>query len=131
MPSVMMYARLSPTCPIATLLSNIIAAVSVLGQENRVSGHVALVERKRGAKWYVKFRLADGRQIQRALGPAWKGRGRPPAGHYTEKLAEAALREILADARRGTLQGVDKTGATFEDAAAEFLRSRRGRAPGR
>jgi integrase len=88
----------------------------------RVSGHVKLVERKRGAKWYVKFRLANGRQVQRCLGPAWTDRGRPPAGHYTKKLAEEALREILTDAQRGTLAGLDKSGVTFADAAAEFVR---------
>jgi integrase len=88
----------------------------------RVSGHVRLVERERGAKWYVKFRLPDGRQVQRCLGPAWRERGRPPAGHYTKRLAEEALREILTDAQRGTLVGLDKSGVTFEDAAAEFVR---------
>ena len=88
----------------------------------RVSGHVKLVKRKRGAKWYVKFRLANGRQVQRCLGPAWTERGRPPAGHYTKKLAEEALREILTDAQRGTLAGLDKSGVTFADAAAEFVR---------
>ena len=97
----------------------------------RVSGHVKLVERKRGAKWYVKFRLADGRQVQRCLGPAWTERGRPPAGHYTKKLAEEALREILTDAQRGTLAGLDKSGVTFADAAAEFVRYAQRRPPGR
>jgi integrase len=88
----------------------------------RVSGHAKLVERKRGAKWYIKFRLANGRQVQRCLGPAWTERGRPPAGYYTKKLAQEALREILADAQRGTIAGLDKTGVTFADAAAEFVR---------
>jgi integrase len=88
----------------------------------RASGHVKLVERKRGAKWYVKFRLANGRQVQRCLGPAWTERGRPPAGYYTKKLAEEALREILTDAQRGALAGLDKSGVTFADAAAEFVR---------
>ena len=90
---------------------------------SQVSGHVRLVKRKRGPdKWYLKYRLADGRQVQKCLGPTWEGRGRPPAGHFTQKTAEAALQEILTDARRGTLAGAQKTGATFADAAAEFLR---------
>jgi hypothetical protein len=96
--------------------------MSALPSGGRVSGHVALVERKRGAKWYVKFRLPNGHQVQRCLGPAWRERGRPPKGHYTKKLAEQALREILVDAQRGTLAGLEKTGATFADAAAEFIR---------
>jgi len=65
-----------------------------------VSGHAFRVERKRGAQWYVKYRLPDGRQQQRRLGPAWSGRGRPPAGYYTKRTAQAALDEILAAARR-------------------------------
>lgn len=87
-----------------------------------VSGHVCLVKRKRGDQWYLRYRLPSGRQVQKRLGPAWTERGRPPAGYYTRKMAEAALRETLADAQRGTLAGSERTGATFRDAAAEFLR---------
>ena len=69
----------------------------------RVTGHASLKDRKRGPVWYLKYRLADGRQVQKLLGPAWTERGRPPAGYYTRKTAEEALHELLADARRGTL----------------------------
>jgi len=51
------------------------------------SGHVFRAERKRGAVWYAKYRLPDGRQVQRKLGPAWSERGRPPAGYFTKRLA--------------------------------------------
>ena len=88
----------------------------------RVSGHVSLKRRKCGAQFYVKYRLPDGRQVQRILGPAWEGAGRPPAGHYTRRTAKEALQDLLADARRGTLPGMTTTGATFADAAAEYLR---------
>lgn len=88
----------------------------------RASGSVARVERERGAQWYVRYRLPDGRKVQRRLGPAWTERGRPPRGHYTRKTAEAELRRILTDAERGTLAGMVRTGATFADAAAEWLR---------
>jgi hypothetical protein len=37
---------------------------------------------------------------KKRLGPAWRERGRPPEGHFTRKTAEAALQEILTDARR-------------------------------
>jgi integrase len=37
-------------------------------------------------------------------------------------MAEEALQAILTDARRGTLAGMTTTGATFADAAAEYLR---------
>jgi hypothetical protein len=42
-----------------------------------VSGHVFRVERQRGPVWYAKYRLPDGRQVQRKLGPAWTRQGRP------------------------------------------------------
>ena len=86
------------------------------------SGHVFRVERKRGPVWYAKYRLPDGRQRQQKLGPAWTQRGRPAAGHYTKRLAEDWLRDTLDQARRGTLPGLVRTGATFLDATAEFLR---------
>jgi len=49
-------------------------------------------------------------------------RGRPAAGYFTKRTAQAWLDEILAEARRGTLAGMVRTGATFADAAAEWLR---------
>jgi integrase len=86
------------------------------------TGHVFRVERKRGPCWYAKYRLPDGRQVQKKLGPAWAGRGRPAAGYFTKRLAENWLRATLDSARRGTLPGTVRTGATFADAAAEWLR---------
>jgi len=89
----------------------------------RVTGHVHLVDRKSGSQWYLKYRLADGKQVQRKLGPAHTGRGRCPAGHYTERTVREALDAILTDARRGTLEGAaTASGVTFADAAAEYLR---------
>jgi integrase len=70
----------------------------------------------------VKYRLPDGRQVQKKLGPAWTERGRPPAGYFTKRLAEDWQRQTLDAARRGTLPGMVRTGATFADAAAEYLR---------
>ena len=86
------------------------------------SGHVYRVERARGPQWYAKFRLPDGQQVQRRLGPAWTERGRPPAGYFTKRLAGDWLRRTLDEVRRGTLPGMVRTGATFADAAAEYLR---------
>jgi integrase len=80
------------------------------------------VERARGLVWYAKYRLPDGRQVQKKIGLAWTGRGRPAAGYVTKRLAEDWLRSVLDEARRGTLPGMVKTGATFADAAAEWLR---------
>jgi len=86
------------------------------------SGHVFRAERARGPVWYAKYRLPDGRQVQKKIGPAWSERGRPPAGYYTKRQAEEWLRGVLDDARRGALVGLVRTGATFADAAAEFMR---------
>jgi len=86
------------------------------------TGHVFRVDRKRGLAWYAKYRLPDGRQVQRKVGPAWTERGRPPAGYYTKRQAEDWLRDVLDQARRGTLPGMVRSGATFADAAAEWLR---------
>jgi hypothetical protein len=86
------------------------------------TGHVFRVERARGPVWYAKYRLPDGRQVQKKLGPAWTERGRPTAGYFTKRLAEAWLRTTLEQARRGVLPGMVRTGATFADAAAEWLR---------
>ncbi len=76
----------------------------------------------RGPVWYAKYRLPDGRQVQKKLGPAWTGRGRPAGGHFTKRTAEDWLGSTLEQARRGSLPGMVQTGATFADAAAEWLR---------
>ncbi len=55
-------------------------------------------------------------------GRGWSGRGRPADGSFTKRAAEAWLREVLREAEAGTLPGAFRTGATFADAAAEWLR---------
>jgi integrase len=86
------------------------------------TGHVFRREGPRGPVWYAKYRLPDGRQVKRKIGPAWTDRGRPPAGYVTKRTAEAWLRDVLDQARRGTLPGHFQSGVTFADAAAEWLR---------
>src|SRR3954471_10654153 len=87
-----------------------------------ISGNVYLKHGKRGPSWYLRARVP--REIRRRLGPAWTGKGRPPKGHYTGKTAQAELDNVLADARRGTLPDstARRTGTTFADASAEWLR---------
>jgi integrase len=87
-----------------------------------VSGHVFRVDRARGPQWYAKYRLADGRQVQKRIGPAWTQRGRPAVGYFTKRTAEAWLHELLAEIRRGERADALVTGATVADAAAEWLR---------
>jgi integrase len=96
------------------------------------SGHVFRVDRARGPVWYAKYRLPDRRQIQKKIGPAWADRGRPREGYFTKRTAEAWLQDVLAQARRGALPGMRKTGVTFAEAAEEWMRfieQDRGRKP--
>jgi integrase len=87
----------------------------------RVSGHVEYRPGKRGGSWFAKYRI-DGRQDMKKLGDAWKGKGRPPEGYLTRRMAEAKLDAFLTDARRGTLPGLVRTGATVGHACDEWLR---------
>src|SRR4051812_23441306 len=96
--------------------------VSQLCPETPISGHVYRFEGARGPVWRAKYRLPDGRQIHRTIGPAWTERGRPRAGWYTKRTAEAWLRDVLDQAHAGTLPGMVRTGVTFADACAEYLR---------
>ena len=56
----------------------------------RPSGFVFRLE-KAGASWWAKYRLPDGTQVKRKIGPAWAGRGRPAEGHFTKRLAEDCI----------------------------------------
>jgi integrase len=87
-----------------------------------VSGFVFRFEGKRRPVWRAKYRLPDGRQVKKTIGPAWTERGRPAAGYYTKRTAQAWLDDVLAHARAGTLPGMVRTGATFADACDEYLR---------
>lgn len=78
------------------------------------SGHVKLVERKRGPKFYAKFRTA-GHQTTRLIGPAWLKRGRPPEGYFTRPMAEVELHRIM-DEKANTKPG---STVTFSEACAE------------
>ena len=96
--------------------------LTVSGSVRHPTGHVFRVERQAGPTWYAKYRLPDGRQVQKRIGPAWTERGRRRDGWYTKRTAEAWLQDVLAEARRGTLPGSVRTGVTFADAAREWLR---------
>jgi integrase len=87
-----------------------------------ISGHVYRHEGARGPVWRAKYRLPDGRQVQKTIGRAWTDRGRPQAGFITKRQAEAWLRETLDQARAGVLPGMVRTGVSFADAAGEYLR---------
>jgi integrase len=86
-----------------------------------ISGHVFKRKGKRGAVWYAKFRLPDGRQQKKRLGFHWTEKTAPPEGYFTKGKAEAYLDELLRQAREGTLPGLVQTGKTFRDASEEWL----------
>jgi integrase len=86
-----------------------------------ISGHVFKRKGARGDVWYVKYRLPDGRQQKKKLGPHWTQKTTPPEGCFTKASAQAYLDSLLAQARVGTLPGMVRTGATFQEAAAEWL----------
>src|SRR3954471_11526815 len=71
-----------------------------------ISGHVHRVQRKKGAVWYVKYRVPDPtspsgrRQVDKALGPEWPHEGPPPPGYYDRRAAQAALDAIRRRAPR-------------------------------
>jgi integrase len=90
-------------------------------QPQPISGHVSLRKGKRGGVWYAKYRLPDGRQVQKRIGRAWTEKTAPPEGYFTKASAKAHLDELLAQARQGTLPGMVRTGRTFRDAAEEWL----------
>ncbi|MDA8069789.1 MAG: tyrosine-type recombinase/integrase [Actinomycetota bacterium] len=80
------------------------------------------VDGARRAVWYAKYRLPDGRQLKKRIGPAWAERGRPPEGFYTKRLAEEWLREVLHQAAHGELAVQRRTGVGFAQAAADWMR---------
>ena len=94
-----------------------------------LSGHVLRVERAHGrsgtrstaglVREVPADRRAAGSEEHR---PAWTRRVRPATGYFTKRLAEDWLRDLLHNARHGTLASHVPTGATFADAAAEWLR---------
>lgn len=72
--------------------------------------------------WFAKYRLPDGRQVKKRVGRAHTGRGRPPAGAFTRRSAEAWLDDVLQRADAGVLPGVACPDVTFAEAAEEWLR---------
>ena len=86
--------------------------------DSPTTGHVKLIDRKSGPKFYAKYR-ANGEQTTRLIGPAWSKRGRPPEGHFTRAMAEVELHRIMDDANTSR---VTQSGVTFAAACNEWLR---------
>jgi hypothetical protein len=87
------------------------------------SGFVFRVERKYGSVWYAKYRLPDGRQVKKKIGPACVGRGRPAPGYFSERTANDRLDDLLDQVRSRAAGGSASHGdVTFAEAAREWLR---------
>ena len=86
--------------------------------DSRTTGHVKLIERQSGPKFYAKYR-ANGEQTTRLIGPAWLKRGRAPEGHFTRPMAEVELHRMMAEASNRRARG---DSVTFEQACDEYLR---------
>ncbi len=88
----------------------------------RYRPRVVRVDRVKGPQWFAKYRLPDGRQLKKRIGPAYTGRGRPPAGAVTKRTAQAWLDDVLRQADAGELAAQVCPDVTFADAAREWLR---------
>jgi integrase len=96
--------------------------VPVDGTAQPVSGHIFRRSGKRGHAWYAKYRLPDGRQVKKRIGPHWSQRGTaPPPGYFTKRTAQAWLDSTLAKARLGEFGGIASTHETVADAVNEWL----------
>src|SRR4051812_16154647 len=87
----------------------------------QATGFIRVRERADGPVFYAQIRTPDGRRLQPRLGRAWLKRSRPPEGYLTRADAEVRLAAILAG-EDTDVPTVPKVGATFADAAAEWLR---------
>ena len=85
------------------------------------TGYVRTIKRAGGPVFYAHIRTADGRRLQRKLGPAWLQRSRPPRGYLSRTQADVKLAEILAG-ENPTAIVAPASGATFKHAALEWLR---------
>lgn len=97
---------------------------------SRATGHVFLKKPARN-KWYMKYRLPDGRQVMKLIGPAWTKRGRPADGYYTEATATAFLHDVLKAADAGLAPGVSSRRSFGEacDAWLAYVEQEKDRAP--
>ena len=86
-----------------------------------ISGHIYRHEGTRGPVWRARYRLPDG------PGPphdrASADRARTAKGWVVHEAHRGrVVRDVLDQAHAGTLPGMVRTGLTFADACAEYLR---------
>ena len=99
-------------------------------ERDPASGHVRLIEGKRGPVFYAALRLPDGGRMQRRLGRAWLSRSRPPAGYITRSQAEAKLEAILSGADESVpIRGSAVTFGQIAETWFAYVRDDRKRRP--
>lgn len=90
-----------------------------------------MVNRDRGPVYYAKWRDSTGRQVKRALGPAWveadgagwrRRRGRVPDGGLDERAAMVAMGDAIRSHEASLGEPRADRAVTFSDAAAVWLR---------
>src|SRR5918992_4876568 len=86
--------------------------------DQHATGHVKLIERKRGPQFYAKFRV-NGHQTTRLIGPAWLKRGRAPEGCFPRAMAEVELHRLMDE--EATAKPA-RASVTFAAACDEWLR---------
>lgn len=94
-------------------------------------GNLIVVERAAGPVYYAKWRLSDGTQVKRRVGPAWlsrdrsgqwvRRRGRPAPGSLTEVEAIVEMERLLV-AHAETVGRAHSPWRTFRDVAEDWLR---------
>ncbi len=87
------------------------------------TGFVRVLDRAGGPVFYAQIRTADGRRLQRRLGPVWSKRSRPPEGYLTRAQAELRLAEMLAGRDPGVeVEPPPGAEVTFAQACEEWMR---------
>jgi Phage integrase family len=107
-------ADMSRICP-----ERVVVGVDVwLSQGGSISGHVFRVDRRSGPVWFAKYRLPDGRQVQKRIAPAWTR----PGGRRPASSTGAGLRRGWPTSSPRRTRGRCRDGADRDD-----LRRRRRR----
>ena len=97
---------------------------------HRATGNLIVVERRDGPVYFGKWRLEDGTQVKRRLGPAWierapdggwkRRRGRPTDDFLTEKDAIVAMDRAI-EQHAATVGRAHRPDRTFADVAEDWL----------
>src|SRR4051812_18195409 len=110
----------------------------ITNTDNRITARLELDERGKTPRWRIKLRTPDGNRTVTLDGPAHVGRGRPPHGAITRKMANDTMETIGVKARDGLLEhGAKRPARNGEpslsdlvDGFLKYLQVERDRRPG-